>query len=193
MRKNKAFHTRVTRLLRHADMGISGVRLTEKSSQLKGKYIDVRSLHEVGGKSPPVELDFNQAESDGTKRLFALAGPILSALDKGALIVADELDCSMHPHLTRKLIELFQNPKMNDKGAQLIFTTHDTTLMDHTLFRRDQIWFTEKNAHGATELFSLYDFKKKPRVNEAFERGYLAGRYGAVPQFGPALEDAELE
>jgi hypothetical protein len=216
MKDDEAYHARVTRLLHDADVGISDIKLAEKPVQLEAipsamrellsddlmkklaenGLVDIRSLHKVAGGDVPVEFDFEQAESDGTKRLFALAGPILDALDTGALVVADELDSSMHPHLTRKLIELFQNPKVNRKGAQLIFTTHDTTLMDHTLFRRDQIWFTEKNAHGATELFSLYDFKTedgKPRVNEAFERRYLAGRYGAVPQFGPALEDADLE
>lgn len=212
---NEAFRNRVLRLLHHADLGLSGIRFVEgpalpdqMPSEVREMFSDrmmellgdsstvgIRSLHNVRGGDADIEFDFEDAESNGTKRLFALAGPLLDALDKGATVVVDELDCSMHPLLVRKLIELFQDPEINDKGAQLIFTTHDSSLMDQTLFRRDQIWFTEKNAGGATELFSLYDFKTdegRPRVNEAFERRYLAGRYGAVPQFGPALEDAEL-
>ena len=216
MRDNDAFRNRVTRLLRDADLSIRGISLAEKPLLLDqmpsvvremlsdgmmkqlgdSTAIEIRSLHEIEGGEAEIEFDFEEAESNGTKRLFALAGPLLDALDQGSILVVDELECSMHPLLTRKVIELFQNPEVNKSGAQLIFFTHDSTLMDHTLFRRDQIWFTEKNANGATELFSLYDFKTdegKPRVNEAFERRYLAGRYGAVPLFGPALEDAELE
>jgi hypothetical protein len=87
---------------------------------------------------------------------------------------------------------------MNSKGAQLIFATHDVTLMDPQLFRRDQLWLVEKNPQGASELYSLYDFKEseggaRPRSTEAFVRNYLAGRYGAVPSFGPALEDLDLK
>ncbi len=215
-RGDKSFRDRVTRLLHHADLGISGIRFVEKPmtpdgmpsilremlsdhmmKQLgDGTRFQLLSSHQSSDGDAAIEFDFEEAESNGTKRLFALAGPLLVALDQGSVVVADELDCSMHPLLTRKLIELFQSPEANKKGAQLVFTTHDSSMMDQTLFRRDQIWFTEKNTSGATDLFSLYDFKTdegKPRVNEAFERRYLAGRYGAVPQFGPALEDAELE
>ena len=203
---------RVTQLLQHADVGIVDLKLEKKpfvlddippairetmpqevAAHFQGmSVIDIRSMHNVVGQEAPVEFDFED-ESDGTQRLFALAALMLDALDKGATVVVDELECSMHPLLTRKLIEVFQNPEMNSKGAQLVFATHDTTLMDQALFRRDQLWLTEKNPSGATGLFSLYDFKHKPRNNEAFERRYLAGRYGAVPQFGPALEDAKLE
>ena len=213
MRDNDAFRNRVTRLLHDADLGITGIKFVEEPalpvqmpSALREIFSDslmkqlgdstrigIRSLHNIAGQDANVEFVFEEAESNGTQRLFALAGPLLHALDTGAAIVIDELECSMHPLLTRKLVELFQNPEVNKDGAQLVFTTHDSTLMDQALLRRDQIWFTKMNSSGATELFSLYDFKKKPRVNEAFERRYLAGRYGAVPQFGPALEDAELE
>jgi AAA15 family ATPase/GTPase len=134
-------------------------------------------------------------ESNGTQRFFALAGPFLDALAKGTVVVVDELECSMHPLLTRKLIELFQSPEANKSGAQLIFATHDSTLMDPELFRRDQIWLVEKNRRGASELFSLYDFdtKDRPRNTEVFQRNYLAGRYGGVPKFGPTFEDLEFK
>jgi len=212
---NAEARDQVAQLLRHADLGIGGFDLVERTVELddttkaildtlpnevKGAtadewltVMDVRTTHSVRGAD--VAFRFED-ESDGTQRFFALLGPLTDALDKGSVMVVDELECSMHPLLARKVIELFQNPRVNDKGAQLVFATHDSTLMDHTLLRRDQIWFTEKNADGATDLFSLYDFKTeegKPRVNEAFARRYLAGRYGAVPQFGPTLEDAEFK
>ncbi len=139
-----------------------------------------------------MELD---EESQGTQRFFALAGPILDALNDGVLLVIDELDCSLHPLLVEKIVELFNNKSSNKNGAQLIFTTHDSSVMRHEILRRDQIWITEKQSNGATELFSLYDFnnENRPRNNEAFERNYLSGRYGGVPSFGPILENSEIK
>ena len=120
-------------------------------------------------------------ESEGTQRLYGLIAPVLDCLREGRVLVVDELDSSLHTLLVRRLITLFHTPELNPNGAQLIFSTHDTSLLDHTLFRRDQIWFTEKDADQATRLYPLTDFS--PRKQEAWERGYLAGRYGAVPFF----------
>ncbi|MEY3754984.1 MAG: hypothetical protein RLY27_1592, partial [Pseudomonadota bacterium] len=103
-------------------------------------------------------------------------------LDKGMVLVVDELGSSLHPLLVRRLVELFQNSRFNKKGAQLIFTSHDTSLLDQDLFRRDQIWFVEKDRDQASKLYPLSDFS--PRKNEALERGYLMGRYGALPFLG---------
>ncbi|WP_079415973.1 AAA family ATPase [Thiomonas intermedia] len=121
-------------------------------------------------------------ESEGTQRLYGLIVPVLDCLRDGRVLVVDELDRSLHTLLVRRLVTMFQTPELNPNGAQLIFSTHDTSLLDHTLFRRDQIWFTEKDADQATRLYPLTDFS--PRKQEAWERGYLAGRYGAVPFFG---------
>jgi len=121
-------------------------------------------------------------ESMGTRNLLFLTGPVLDILNKGMVLVVDELDSSLHPLLVRRLVELFQNPAVNKKGAQLIFTTHDTSLLDPELFRRDQIWFVEKDRDQASKLYPLSDFS--PRKNEALERGYLMGRYGALPFLG---------
>ena len=121
-------------------------------------------------------------ESMGTRNLLFLTGPVLDILNKGMVLVVDELDSSLHPLLVRRLVELFQNPVVNQKGAQLIFTTHDTSLLDPDLFRRDQIWFVEKDRDQASKLYPLSDFS--PRKNEALERGYLMGRYGALPFLG---------
>ncbi len=124
-------------------------------------------------------------ESSGTRNLLFLAAPILNILQSGITLIVDELDTSLHPLLVRHLVALFHRPDINTGGAQLIFTTHDTSLLDaNDLFRRDQIWFVEKDRDQASSLYSLSDFS--PRKNEALERGYLQGRYGAVPFFEQA-------
>lgn len=120
-------------------------------------------------------------ESEGTKCLFFLAGPITKILEQGLTVIIDELDSSLHPLLVRQLVKLFHSPSHNPKGAQLIFTTHNTSLLDSSLFRRDQIWFVEKDNEQASKLYPLSDFS--PRKNEPFEKSYLMGRYGAIPFF----------
>ncbi len=155
------------------------------------KQTSVEMAHKIYGSESKQNFEISE-ESNGTQRFFAILGPIIDAIDNGKIVVADELDCSMHPLLVRKLLELFQ---VNKSKAQLIFATHDSTLMDPELFRRDQIWITEKNPKGSTELYSLYDFdtKDRPRNTEKFQRNYLAGRYGGVPNFGPIFEDLEIK
>jgi uncharacterized protein len=119
-------------------------------------------------------------ESNGTRNLLFLVGPVLDILKKGLTLVVDELDTSMHTLLVQALVRLFHRPEVNTGGAQIVFTTHDTSLLDaYGLFRRDQIWFVEKKPDQSSELYSLLEFS--PRKNEAIERGYLQGRYGALP------------
>jgi AAA15 family ATPase/GTPase len=153
-----------------------------------GDVLAIRTLHRIPNSDETVALSLDGEGSNGTLRFLGVIGPFLDALDRGDLLVVDELDCSMHPHLTYKLVEMFQSAEANPKGAQLIFATHDTNLMTPSLFRRDEIWLTEKTAGGATELYSLADIKSKARKDDSFEKHYLAGRYGGVPSFGPALE-----
>jgi predicted ATPase len=125
-------------------------------------------------------------ESNGTRNLLFLAGPVLEILRKGQTLVIDELDTSLHTLLVRELVRLFHLPEINTGGAQLIFTTHDTSLLDAPdLFRRDQVWFVEKDRDQTSALVSLSEFS--PRKNEALERGYLMGRYGGVPLLSQAL------
>ena len=128
------------------------------------------------GKEVPLPIE---EESDGTRRFFELSGPWLQAVTIGITVFIDELEASLHPLLTRELIKFIQNPKLPQEGAQLVFATHDTTLLDPELFRRDQIWFAEKDKHGSTRFYSMLDYK--PRKGEAMQRGYLSGRYGAIP------------
>jgi uncharacterized protein len=118
-------------------------------------------------------------ESAGTQRIFAFAGPVIDVLKRGSILVVDELDGSLHPLMVRFLISTFQSSETNKNGAQLIFTTHDTSALNVDIFRRDQIWFIEKDRAQSSQLYPLSDFS--PRKNEAIERGYLMGRYGALP------------
>lgn len=137
----------------------------------------VRFLHRVKGEDD-VWFD-GRFESAGTQKLLAYMGPLLDALDNGKLLVIDELDSSLHPMVMRFVLALIHNPSISKRGAQLLITTHDTSLLDLELVRRDQIWFVEKDERQASKLFPLSDFS--PRKSEALERGYLHGRYGAIP------------
>jgi len=125
-------------------------------------------------------------ESAGTQRFFSRIGPWIRTMRRGGILIVDELDASLHPLLTRRLVEMMQDPSINTQGAQLIFTTHNVMLLDLALLRRDQIWFTEKNpGTAATDLFSLWEFS--PRKNENIRKGYLQSRFGAIPFLGGDL------
>jgi len=155
-------------------LGASGLQASQEEREFMMPVFE----HSTPKGSAKFEL---HDESEGTQRLYGLIAPVLDCLREGRVLVVDELDSSLHTLLVRRLITMFQTPEINPKGAQLIFSTHDTSLLDHTLFRRDQVWFTEKDADQATRLYPLTDFS--PRKQEAWERGYLSGRYGAVPFF----------
>ena len=131
-------------------------------------------------------LDFN-LESKGTQKLFSLLGPLLDTLEKGRILVIDELDSRLHPLLTMELVKLFHS-KFNKKNAQLIFASHDTNLLRKDIFRRDQIWFAEKDEFGASDIYSLVEYKINQatavRNDASFEKDYLLGKYGGVPFFG---------
>ena len=127
----------------------------------------------------PVEFTFDE-ESDGTQKLFGLIGPWLDVLDNGLVLFVDELNNSLHTHLVDLLLQLFHNPETNPHNAQLIFTTHDTNQLSQEIFRRDQVWFCEKDKQQATKLYPLTDFSAR-KGRENLEAAYLSGRYGAVP------------
>jgi len=151
----------------------------EIAEDLKGKKLPrLLFMHPSSDNGEDVALEFNE-ESAGTRKLFELAGPWLNVLEKGLVIFVDELDTSLHPHLVRFLLNLIHNPEMNPHNAQLVFNTHDTSVLDQTLMRRDQVWFVEKDEENATRLYPLSDYK--PRKGEALQKGYLYGRYGALP------------
>ena len=165
------------------DMGIdmTGYRFDEEEKQLYTQRI-------VDGKL--YELRFDN-ESDGTKKLIAALPVILLALQEGRLVIIDELDAKLHPKLLRYVITLFKNKKLNTKGAQLLFTSHDMTTMKNTVFRRDEIWFAAENEKHESEIYSLYEIRREDneRVNNtaAYDKQYLEGRYGADPYLSNML------
>lgn len=132
-----------------------------------------------------VNLSMQEDESSGTRKFFFLSGPILDVITNGYTLMVDELDSKLHPNLVCKIVEIFNSKELNPKNAQLIFNTHDTNLLSSGTFRRDQIWFTEKNRYGEASLYSLADFKSNEvRKEDNFERNYVQGKYGAIPFLG---------
>ena len=170
-------------MLRLADLGIEDV-LIEDQEVVLADTSEVRSqrrlslLHKNDDRSTP--LDFS-AESEGTRTWFQLIGPILSALRNGSIMVFDELDASLHPTLSAELLKIFHSPALNPLGAQLIFTSHDTSLLNH--LNRDEVWLTEKRKSGSTRLGALAEFAgERVRRSQSLENAYLHGRFGALPQ-----------
>lgn len=136
------------------------------------------------GDNPCGQVFFNldADESAGTAKILRMAGLWLDILDNGAVAFVDELEAKLHPHLTRRLVRLFNSPETNPKNSQLIFVTHDTNMLTYGGLRRDQVWFCEKNRAGSTDLYSLAEIKV--RKGARFENDYIGGKYGAIPYFG---------
>ena len=126
------------------------------------------------------ELDEN--ESAGTQKLFNISGLLINILQSGEILIVDELDARLHPLISCAIVKLFNSPITNPRNAQLIFTTHDTNLLSANMFRKDQIWFTEKDRYGATDLYSLVEYEIPD--DAPFEQDYIAGKYGAIPFIG---------
>jgi AAA15 family ATPase/GTPase len=200
------FKEMVLAIIKNADLGIKEINISKidhnESKDLKKLPIKIRKPAEEGSQDKEIEdetLDVSFVhsglekdgtpcdvifspfeESDGTKKYFAIAGPILHVLFTGCCLLADELDVKLHPLLTKGIIELFHSEDLNISGAQLICAIHDINLLSlRNFLRRDQIWFTARRDTGETELYSAWDYKI--RKGERLDRGYLAGRYGAIP------------
>jgi len=210
--ENKQFKRELVALVQTADIGIEDVLLEEEDiprsvieemplpTELKKQFLESDSLKKVSLLTNHKKYDENnneigtttfeldEEESRGTQKFFKMSAPILNTLREGKVLIIDELDASLHPMLTKHLIKLFHNEKINKHNAQLIFVTHDTNLLTPSLFRRDQIWLTQKDKYGATELYSLAQFKNV-RKDEDFEKKYIQGKYGGVPY----LQDFEIE
>ncbi len=193
---------KVLKFMNAADLSISDIRVTKKKftpdelpkdmpapikehyrKELEGKEVsDIKFMHKNAETGDLVSFD-PRDESDGTTNLFAFAGPWLDVIAHDKVLFVDEIDSSLHPLIVHHLVRL-----MHQSGgrAQLVFTTHDTTILSQNIMRRDQIWFIEKNEVQASKLYPLSDFKA--REKEALERGYLRGRYGAIPFIQQALK-----
>ncbi|MES2476451.1 MAG: ATP-binding protein [Verrucomicrobiota bacterium] len=158
------------------------IRLAKKGSS-SGSDERIKLIHR-GKDGSPITLPW-ASESAGTRRLFTLAGPLLDILQKGQVVCIDELDTSMHPKMVYELLRLVFSAETNSGGAQVLFTTHNPLLLDPTLLRRDQVWFTEKDEDGGSHLYPLTDYQ--PRKDESWARGYMAGRYGGIPYIPQGL------
>ncbi len=166
-----------------ADLGICDVELAgTKDNPIVSA---VHQLNDAGGKQNYYTLLLGQ-ESVGTQRFFARIGLWMDAIDSGAVLIVDEIEASMHPLFTRHLVEMMQDQTINKNHAQLIFTTYDIGLLDLRLLRRDQIWFAEKDEKSMqTDIYALTEFS--PRKDESIAKGYMQGRYGAIPFIGGAI------
>ncbi|GAB4044952.1 AAA family ATPase [Spirosoma litoris] len=183
--------------LQQVDVGFDEIGIHRKPSKnsllgLEDLKFEVETIHQkFDAAKKPIgyeSFDLDKNESSGTNKLFDLSGSIFETLEAGGILVVDELDAKLHPLMTQAIIRLFNQPELNPKNAQLIFATHDTNLLSGKLFRRDQIYFTEKDQYGVTSLYSLVEYQEedgtKVRKDRSFEEDYIQGRYGAIPFIG---------
>jgi uncharacterized protein len=173
--------------------GIPNRILRQMLTDLEGAFqLEINTMHtkynklnEIVGN---VEFNIREQESAGTNKIFNISGPVFDVLKDGGVLVIDELDASLHPLMTLALTRLFESKEHNSKNAQLIFATHDTNLLTNGHYRRDQVYFIEKDKYGASHLYSLVSYKEEDgatiRKDRSFEKDYIAGRYGAIPYIG---------
>jgi len=203
--ENDKFKEKIVNFIKSADIGIYDIlkkkisfdELTKENSELeklpnfiieemkKNGLSSIETVHMQYNKDnafdrfKSFDLDF---ESDGTQKLLALTAPIIETLQNGEVLIIDELDNSLHTELVKAIVQLFNSEETNPNHAQLIFTTHDTNLLNQKFFRRDQIWFTDKNIYGDSDFYSLIEYGKgKTRDDLVLEKNYLDGMFGAIP------------
>lgn len=209
---HQQFEAQAIEFLKAGDTGISGIsytdlRVSDKAKTFLNEFNEILKRHSLmdsdeilqdrktaalshrGSNGKEYKLDIDR-ESAGTKAMLSTIGPILMCLESGGLLVVDELSNSLHPLMSRKIVGLFSDPSINVGKAQLIFSTHDTNLLCDNLFRRDQIWFAEKDREGTTHLYPLTNIEVDKRAN--VEKGYLHGRFGAIPFFS-VIDEAWME
>lgn len=204
---HKEYKDFTTSLLKVADMGIKDIRkkstpitvedlpeeLPEKIkefllSKSDAEIVDITTIHQkYDGDNKPVSdevFDFSEHESAGTQALFAFSAPIYDVLKNGGVLAIDELTSKLHPVLTRAIIKVFHSSTAGESraNAQLIFAGHDTNILSNQFFRRDQVWLTQKDRYGATDLYSLEEYRI--RKDASFNKDYIMGKYGAIPLIG---------
>ncbi|MEH2299280.1 MAG: ATP-binding protein [Nostoc sp.] len=185
--------SKIIQLIKKLDLGIKQIRIKEaeiiaieqSSYHFKTPY-SIKTGHERFDKQDNYVsmkfFDLDSHESEGTKKIIFIAGLLVDTLKYGKVLIFDEFDARLHPLISKAIVELFNSKNTNYNNAQLIFMTDDTNLLSNKLFRRDQIWFTEKNKYGATDLYSLVEYKIQK--DASFESYYIKGRYGAIPFIG---------
>jgi len=196
MEKDEKVRKQFVEILQGLGTGIKDVKVRLDKSKLKDLSEDVQvpdaikmllDKTKVNAKViyDDFETDLMTEESTGIKKLFEVICPILDILDKGKVLICDEFERGIHEKVVAEIVKLFQNAQ-KDKFAQLILSTYDTSLLDSDLFRRDQIWFTQLNAERATDLYSLAEIRNV-RKTENLKKGYIAGKYGAIPMLNQAF------
>lgn len=187
--RDPAFRDGVARLLAVADLGISGIDV------IQGVEDEIQFRHRTGSGDRPLEFE---GESLGTRSWFMLATALLKALEQSTVVLVDELDASLHPVMCAEAVRMFESNASNARGAQLLFTTHDVTLLrtptgGGRVLDRDSIWLTEKDGDGATRLYPLNSFHPAPRKDENLLRRYMLGTYGGTPNIAPGALAREVE
>lgn len=197
--------SKILNLLKFADLGIKDINIEKNELDIKKlssifpegilKKLPTKNLFDIKIKTShnvfdenykmisDINFDFETNESEGTKKFFDLAGPVLDTLENGKTLIVDELEANLHPLLLQIIIKLFNSSLINKKKAQLIFITHDINILSNKFFNREQIWFIEKNKYGESKLYSLLDIKDT-RKDSLFFKDYLLGKYGAIPNIG---------
>lgn len=184
------------RLIHIADIGVHDIHMQEHTEEefkfpdfvpesqrkqfVQAHKWEVKMIHKSNGKDFPLDMEL---ESTGTKYLFGMGARVLDVLTRGGLLACDEMNIATHPELFKLLVALFNNTRSNPKNAQLLFTTHDASVIADGAFRADQVWFAEKNGNGESELFSAQDFEGVG-ISIPFDAWYKSGRFGALPKFG---------
>lgn len=202
--EDKLYKSEIIKFLKNADTGIEDVQSIDVKEEdlpeqmpkrlkeliMSEKVVLTRhsKVNEHGEIVSFEMFEMERYESEGTKKIFALSGPLVETLKNGEILVVDELDAKLHPLITRFILGLFHSRETNPNHAQLIFATHDTSILNNRFFRRDQIWFTEKDSNGSTELYSLAEYNldddNKVRIDASFDKDYIQGKYGAIPFVG---------
>lgn len=197
--QDASFKRRMLEFLHAADIRVSDVRVRVPDTAAGDTPHSWRSAERRPGGGPPqrASVEFSHAragslvwvhaaeESAGTQRLAALFGPLLSAIENGKLLLVDEFDLSLHPLVARYLMQLINDPRTSDRGAQLLLTSHNTTLMDVNVLRRDEIWLMALDDGDSSQLTPVWRSALPPRKHELIGKGYLRGRYGAIPAIRP--------
>jgi uncharacterized protein len=158
---------KLMKMLAKNNIELNHISTTHQKFDLKGELISLE------------EFDILSEESEGTQKIFALASLLIDTFQDGKTLIVDEFDARFHPLMSRSIVQLFNSTETNPHNAQLIVMTHDTNLLSNKIFRRDQIWFTEKDRYGATALYSLAEYKV--RNDASFGSDYIKGKYGAIP------------
>ena len=185
--ENEVYKNKIEDFLIAVDTGINGIRV-EKIDSNKNKDemqgYRIFSKHKINNGDQYLEIPFEQ-ESSGTQKMFCLFDFIWEAMENGSVLFVDELNAKLHPYIVRYIINMFHDQSINKNNAQLVYTTHDTFTLTKDVFRRDEIWFVNKNVDGVSDLYSLAEYKledeTKVRNDATYYKDYLSGRYGAVP------------